>query len=142
MVNSRPPRSSSRADFALAILRVAVGATFFAHGWMKVFGFGLPGVTGMLTGMGVPQPQIAAAGLVGLEFLGGIALILGLLTRPLAALFVCDMLGAILLAKRTGGFFAPQGWELEFLLAVASLALAVGGAGAVSIDGAIAKRRF
>ena len=70
------------------------------------------------------------------------AIVLGVLTRPIAALFVCDMIGAILLAKRTGGFFAPQGWELEFLLAVASLALVVGGAGAISIDGAIAKRRF
>lgn len=142
MVTSRPPRSTSRAELALAILRVAVGATFFAHGWMKAFGFGLPGVTHMLAGMGVPQASLAAAGLTGLEFLGGIALIIGILTRPIAALFICDMIGAIVLAKRTAGFFSPQGWELEFILAVAALALVVGGAGAISIDGAIARRRF
>jgi uncharacterized membrane protein YphA (DoxX/SURF4 family) len=36
----------------------------------------------------------------------------------------------------------PKGWEFELLLAVASLALVIGGAGAASIDGAFARRRF
>jgi putative oxidoreductase len=142
MPTSRPARTGTRADLALAVLRVAVGAVFVAHGWMKAFGFGLPGVTHMLAGMHVPAPEIAAAALTGLEFLGGIALVLGLLTRLLGALFVCDMLGAILLAKLHAGFFSPKGWEFEFTLLVASLALAIGGAGALSIDGAIARRRF
>lgn len=142
MPTSRPARTTTRADLALAVLRVAIGAIFFAHGWMKVFNFGLPGVTRMLAGMHVPLPEIAAAALTGLEFLGGIALVLGLATRVVAALFVCDMIGAIVLAKAHGGFFAPTGWEYEFTLLVASLALAIGGAGAASIDGAIARRRF
>jgi putative oxidoreductase len=135
-------RSTQRADVALAVLRVAVGAIFLAHGWLKVFGFGHAGVTGMLTGMHVPVPAMAATGLMALEFLGGIAVIFGLLTRFVSALFVVDMLGAILLAKATAGFFSPKGWEFELLLAVASLALAIGGAGAASIDGAFARRRF
>ena len=139
---SRQPQSSARSDLALAVLRVSVGAVFFAHGWMKAFVMGVPAVTHMMAGLHVPFPDVAAAAITGLEFLGGIVLVLGLLTRLLGALFVCDMLGAIVLAKGAGGFFAPKGWEYEFLLLVAALALAIGGAGMASIDGAIARRRF
>ena len=135
-------QASARTDVALAVLRLGVGGIFLAHGWQKVFGFGHAGVTGMLTGMHVPFPAIAAAGLMALELLGGIAVLLGALTRLIAALFVCDMLGAIVLARWSGGFFAPKGFEFELMLLVASLALAIGGAGAASIDGAFARRRF
>jgi putative oxidoreductase len=141
MSSSRATVSSPRAELALAVLRVAVGGIFLAHGWQKVFGFGHAGVTGMLTGMHVPLPAVAAAGLMALEFLGGIAVILGVFTRPIAALFVCDMVGAIMLAKSDAGFFAPKGWEFELLLLVGSLALALGGAGAASVDAMLGRRR-
>ena len=59
-----------------------------------------------------------------LEFGGGLALAAGLFTRALALLFVGDMLGAIALAVLPKGFLG--GYELEFLLAMASLALAGG----------------
>jgi putative oxidoreductase len=134
-------RSSARPDLALLVLRVVVGLVFLAHGWQKVFVFGHAGVTGMLTGMHVPLPAVAAAGLMALELLGGVALIVGAFTRVVALLFAADMLGAIVLAKLSGGFFAPKGYEYELTLLAASLALALGGAGAASVDRAIAERR-
>lgn len=131
---------SSRVDLALLLLRVAVGGIFIAHGAQKVFGFGHAGVTRMLAGMGVPLPPVAAAGLMALEFLGGILMVLGLGTRIIAALLAVDMLGAIVLVKLPGGFFAPKGYEYELMLLAASLALAIGGAGAYAVVGRRTRR--
>lgn len=121
-----------RTDLALLILRLAVTAVFTAHGCQKLFVFGHAGVESFFAQLGVPLPGIAAWGVALLEFAGGIALAAGLFTRLLAALFVGDMLGAIALATFKKGFVG--GYELEFLLAAGSLALALGGAGRFSLD--------
>ena len=76
-----------------------------------------------------------------LEFFGGIALIVGVLTRLVSLGMAIDMLVAILLVRIKGGFFAPNGAEFEILLFAASLALVFTGAGALSIDEARASRR-
>ena len=87
--------------------------------------------------MGVPMPGVMGPLIAILEFFGGIALILGLLTRPLAFLFACDMLGAILLVQLKNGF---SKYELEFLLLMGSVALVLTGAGMYSLDGMISRR--
>lgn len=125
--------SSATADRGLTIVRIAVGATFAAHGALKVFSFGHAGVEHMLGGMGVPLPGIAAWGLMAVELVGGALLMVGVGTRVAAALLACDMIGAIVLAKRNAGFFAPQGFELELLLLASCIALMVGGGGALSL---------
>ena len=132
--------SVQRIDPALALLRFAVGLVFAAHGWQKLFVWGFPGVTGAFTQMGVPLPGITGPLIGCLEFFGGIALILGLLTNLLAVLLACDMLGAILMVKLGSGFFSPKGMELELLLMLASFALALAGAGAFSVDAALNRR--
>jgi putative oxidoreductase len=128
-------------SLALALVRIITGIVFAAHGYQKFFVFGLDGATGAFTQMGVPAPGITAPLVAIVELLGGIALIAGLLTRLAALGLAINMLGAILLVRLKGGFFAPNGAEFEIVLFVACLALVIGGAGALSADEAIARRR-
>lgn len=129
--------SSRSASLGLAVLRIGAAAVFINHGYQKLFGFGLAGVSGAFSHMGVPMPGVMGPLIAFLEFFGAIALILGFLTRPIAFLFTCDMLGAILLVQLKNGF---SHFELEFLLCVTSVALLLTGAGAYSVDAAIARR--
>lgn len=99
--------SNARHSLGFVILRLVVGIVFLAHGWQKVFVFGLHGVTGMFTHMGVPAPSISAPLIMLIEFLGGIALILGVGTRIAALLLAIDMLGAILLVHLKMDFSRP-----------------------------------
>lgn len=124
-------------DRGLFVLRIAVAIIFIRHGHAKLFAMGHEGVTGFFTQLGIPLPGLAAWGVTILEFFGGIALAIGLFSRPLALLFFADMLGAIGFALLPKGFGA---FELEFLLAVVSLAIALAGGGAYSVDARIAAR--
>jgi putative oxidoreductase len=129
--------SPRQLNLGLAVLRVAVATIFIRHGAQKLFVFGFAGVTGAFTQMGVPAPGITGPFIALLEFFGGIALLLGLLTRLFALGFVFDMLVAILLVQLKRGF---SGYELEFLLLASSLALFLTGAGAFSVDALLARR--
>lgn len=126
-------------DRALLVLRLAVALVFIAHGCAKLFVMGHAGVTGFFTQVGIPLPGLAAWGIALLEFGGGLALAAGVFTRVLALLFVCNMLTAIGLVVFPKGFLG--GYELEFLLAMASLTLALAGAGAYSVDARLAARK-
>src|SRR5690554_3629622 len=111
-VDSTPPLRNA----GLAILRIAIGIIFVAHGAQKLFEFGLAGVTGSFAEMGIPMAGVVAPGVSFLEFLGGITLVLGLLTRPVAALLAINMLGAFFLVHLPAGFFLPSGYEFVFAL--------------------------
>jgi len=130
--------TARHTDRALLVLRVAVALVFIAHGCMKLFVMGHAGVAGFFAMLGIPLPGIAAWGVALLEFGGGLALALGLFTRVLGALFVVEMLAAIGYAVLPKGFVG--GYELEFLLAAASLALALAGGGAYALDAQRAAR--
>lgn len=134
--------TSRQVDMALLVLRLVTGAVFIAHGAQKLFVFGIGGVTQSFAGMGIPLPGVAAPLVAGLEFFGGIALVIGLLTRLAALGLAIDMLVALVLVHARNGFFLPNGIEFVLLLLGASIALAIAGAGGASIDGAIARRRF
>jgi putative oxidoreductase len=128
---SRSP-SSRQLSLGLAVLRVAVATIFIRHGAQKLFVFGFAGVTGAFTQMGVPFPGLTGPFIALLEFFGGIALLVGFVTRLIALGLVFDMLTAILLVQLKRGF---SGYELEFLLLGSSLALFLTGAGRFSVDG-------
>jgi putative oxidoreductase len=130
----------AQQQLGIAIVRIFTGLAFFMHGWQKVFQFGFAGVTGAFTQMGVPMPGLMGPFIALVELLGGLALILGLLTRLAALGVMFDMLGAILLVHLKGGFFLPAGFEYALLLFANSLALVLGGPGALSVDATLASR--
>ena len=132
--------SRRQIDAALAVLRVVLGVTFILHGGQKLFVYGFDGVTGAFGQMGIPAPGFFGPFVALVEFTGGIAITLGLLTR-LAALGVgATMVVAILTVHLKNGFFAPTGVEFPLSLLASAIALVLTGAGAFSIDALIAKR--
>lgn len=133
--------AAGRLSAGLAVLRAVVGVVFVAHGGQKLFVYGLAGVSGAFAQMGVPLPEVAGPLVAFVELLGGIALILGLLTRLAALALAVDMLGAIVLVHLAGGFFLPNGIEFALTLFGGAAALALTGAGAFSLDAVLGRRR-
>jgi putative oxidoreductase len=133
--------TTSQQQLGIAIVRIVTGIVFAAHGGQKMFQYGFAGVTDAFGKMGIPMPGLVGPFIALLEFFGGLALIVGLLTRLAALGLAFDMLGAILLVHLAGGFFLPAGYEFALLLFAASLGLVLAGPGSLSIDGAIASRR-
>jgi putative oxidoreductase len=132
--------SPRQQGLALALVRIITGIVFIAHGYQKLFTYGLAGITDGFTKSGVPMPAITAPLVTFLELFGGIGLVIGLLTRLIALGLVIDMLGAIFLVHLANGFFLPTGYEFALLLLVTSLVLFVGGPGRFSVDEMIANR--
>lgn len=131
------------SDWGLLILRLGVGIIMLVHGWPKLNPNspmkGTAGFTAGLEQMGVPLPTFFAWVVALLETVGAVLLILGLGTRILAIGFAIDMLVAIVRARRPmGASFGPSqsgiGWEFEFMLLAAALALLFTGAGSIALD--------
>ena len=131
---------SSLQSWGVTLLRLIVGIVFMMHGGEKLFVYGIHGVVGYFGSIGVPSPALFAPVVTAVEFLGGAAMILGLATRWVAVLLAIDIIGVILAAKLSGGFFAPAGFEYELTLMVANLSLLLTGPGAASLDSRIRKR--
>ncbi|MHB0950289.1 MAG: DoxX family protein [Gemmatimonadaceae bacterium] len=131
-----------QVDLGLLIARLALGIVFLAHGGQKLFVFGLAGVTGSFTQMGIPMPTITAPLVALVEFGGGLALVLGLLTRLAALGIAIDMLGAIFLVHLKNGFFLPTGYEFALVLCLLAVTLMITGAGAYSLDARIGRRSY
>ncbi len=127
------------ASLAALILRVGLGLALIPHGAHKLFGwfggYGLEGTGQWMASIGL-EPGVLMAFLAGsAEFFGGLALVLGLLTRPAAALTAFTMLVAIFSVHADNGFFmSNNGYEYGFVLLVASLSVLVSGGGRLSLD--------
>ncbi|KUF07760.1 DoxX family protein [Leucobacter sp. G161] len=133
--------SPSRLDWGLLVLRVVIGGIFAAHGFQKVFEFTLAGTIDSFGAMGVPGAGFVAPAIALLELGGGVLLMLGALTRIVAALLVLDMVGAIVIVHASAGFWVDNG-GVEFVAALgaSALALALTGAGRIAVDAMLAKR--
>ena len=130
------------AGFAAAthvLLRMGAGLLFMQHGAQKLFGWlggfgGEPGATADL---------FTLMGLAGvLEFFGGLLLVLGLATRPLAVILLVEMIWAyIQVHAPQSAFPILNGGELALLYALVFAFFAGNGAGPLSIDRLIRRRR-
>jgi len=132
--------SRRQIDTALAILRVVLGVTFILHGGQKLFVFGFAGVSGAFAQMGIPAPGLLGPFVAFVEFFGGIAILLGLLTRLAALGIGATMVVAILTVHLKNGFFAPTGFEFPLSLLASAIALVITGAGDFSLDALIGER--
>ena len=123
----------SAASVGIALLRVALGAMFLAHGLLKLLVFTLPGTAGFFESVGFPG--FLAYVVVPAEVLAGIALLVGFRTRLVAAATIPLLIGAASVHLGNGWLFssANGGWEYPVFLIAASIALWLLGDGAAVI---------
>ena len=118
-------------SFAELALRIAVGTVFLVHGLQKkMFWKAQPSAQ-------LPLGMIKVLRFLSIvEPLGGVAMLAGFLTRPAAIGLSIIMLGAINLKARQmkKGFTGDGGWELDFMILAANVALLLVGGGAWSLD--------
>ena len=117
-------------------LRIIAGIGFMMHGISKLLD--IQGTQNSFTNMGLPPELAIIIGL--LEFIGGLAILLGILTRIAAGLLAIDMIGAILLVKLSKGFIG--GYELDLLYLAIMISLMITGPGSFSIEKNILKREI
>lgn len=130
---------TTNASVGQLALRIPVGIIFAAHGSQKLFGwfggYGLEATGQWMATIGL-NPGYQLAFLAGsAEFFGGLALILGLLVRPAAAVLAFTMIVAIFAVHIGNGLFmSNNGYEFGLALLAASVALAIQGSGAYAVD--------
>jgi putative oxidoreductase len=123
---------------ALSVLRVGVGGILAAHGWAKLCD--LSGTAQSFAQLGIPAPQVLVYLAVSGEFVGGLGLLAGLLTRVAALGPLCTMVVAILMVHLGHGLFAKNGgYEYPLTLLLVSAFFAFNGAGPISMDALLEK---
>ncbi len=139
-------------DLTLAIVRLVLGIVFFVHGAQATLGwFGGYGYTGTMHAftqmMHIPAPFAFLA--IMAQFLGGIGLIFGFLSRIAVLGIGITMLVAILMVHIHVGFFMNwygtqkgEGYEYHLLALALCLIILVKGSGAASIDRALSTGRI
>jgi putative oxidoreductase len=119
-----------KKSLGLLLLRLVTGLIFVRHGWIK---FNTPAMANFFAAMGLPHWIFIS--ISGLEIVGGLAIILGVVPRIFGALLGIEMLVAYILTAHS---FPQLGWgfgahEFEFLLAAAAFTIALAGSGKLSL---------
>jgi putative oxidoreductase len=140
--------------WAPLFLRLVMGYGFMAHGWVKL-SRGPAKFQRLLEQLGVPFPHLTSWVVPLVEVLGGLAVLLGVAVAITAVPLIATMLVAMFSVHLKYGFsaintiglspegpiFGPPGYEVNLLYIAGLLALALGGAGAFSVDALMARRR-
>jgi putative oxidoreductase len=117
------------------LVRIVIGFILFMHGWAKLMGPGLDGVTGMFGKMGLAPAGAFALAAIFLETVGAACVAVGLFTRFFAAALAIEMLIALLTVHLPKGFSASAGgFEYVLLLGIVLFAIAIRGGGPYSVD--------
>jgi putative oxidoreductase len=123
-------------DIGPLLMRVGIGAAFAYHGWLKFDG-GVSNFAGFLDSLNVPLSEVVAPLQIIAEGIGGLLLIVGLLTRFVTLPLIAIMIGAIFLVKDSFGFVVPDGspgFSYETVLLAGLLGLLFIGPGRYSLD--------
>jgi putative oxidoreductase len=132
----------SVAPYSYSIIRFIAGAILVYHGYGKLFGGIIQGVADhVVTPLGLPMPLAWAYFLGILEFFGGIALAIGLFTRPIALMLTVEFLIITFWHSGNGyAFSSPKGgFEYPLVLFVLYAAIFFRGGGRLSVDRMIGK---
>ena len=131
-------RLTAWAPATQGILRIGAAILFIQHGVQKLFGW-LGGV-GPQGGTVELMSLYGAAGVI--ELVGGLLLLVGLFTRPVAAIAFVEMIAAYFIAHfPQGGWPVQNQGELALLYALVWLFFALNGPGPWSVDAAMRRRR-
>jgi putative oxidoreductase len=119
------------SPYALAVLRIVAALIFIEHGTQKLFGFPAPPQSGL-------PPLLSLMGIGGiLELGGGLLILVGLFTRPVAFILAGEMAAAYWMMHAPRSLYpALNGGDAAILFCFVFLLLACTGPGALSIDGA------
>jgi len=123
---------------ALLLLRCGLALVFVYHGYPKLFGKTATFITAF-EGLGIPWFFVIIVGIV--ETFGGLMLALGLGTRVAAPLLLIDMCAAMWKYNFNEGIYAVREYELPLVVGLAALTLATTGAGPISLDYLILRRK-
>jgi len=129
----------SCAGWEALTLRIPIGIILAAHGSQKLFGwfggYGLEGTGQWMASVGLTPGFVMALLAGSAEFFGGIALIVGLMTRPAAAVSALTLLVALFWVHWGNGFFLDsKGIEYALALLSATSTLVLMGGGRYSLD--------
>ena len=134
--------NATPSEIVILLVRLAVGVTFTAHGAQKVFGWwdrpGFAKWSGGIARMGLRPAWLWAAISAGVEFLGGLLLVLGLLTPLASALVAAQSIYIVLKVHLPRGSWSGKGGiEFPLQLLAGSLLIVAAGPGAVALDCAL-----
>jgi putative oxidoreductase len=135
-------------------LRLAVGFGFVQHGYTKL-SRGADGFIAILHAIGVPFADLLGWATIIVEIVGGLLILAGALVQVAAVPMIVVLLVAIFTVHLPNGFssiklvsygaagahFGQPGYETDLLYIAALLALCIGGAGPLSVDGYLKGRR-
>jgi putative oxidoreductase len=133
---------TSTAPYAALLLRVSLGLLFLAHAALKVMVFTIPGFVGFFGSLGLPAWMAYAV--LALEFLGGLALILGVYASLVAVPLAIEMAGTIVTVHGANGWLFTNhggGWEYPAFWTVGLVVLVLLGDGAWALWPAGRRRR-
>lgn len=122
--------------WSLTLLRIALGIIFAYHGYLKLFvPGGFTGTISFFSAIGIPVPAYSALVVSVVEFVGGLFLVFGFLTKWASLLLIINMLVAMLKVHLKNGFLIANG-GIEFVatLIFSLLVILLGGPGSLSLD--------
>lgn len=129
------PLTDALSPFAEPVLRITTGVLLIPHGYGKLFNEGaLDGTANFFESVGFAPGYPLALAVALLEFVGGIMLAAGLLTRVVAVAVAVFMAQAALFHAGNGFLWSNGGYEYPLFWMIAALFFAVRGGGALSID--------